>query len=282
MEQKIAEVDKKVVTKVKQANKKDSPTVEKPFDKVPTPIETVDRIVESPDGKGYQLLPEEEKRKIDTAKKFEQLRLLPFSDNEDDELSLETIASQKLKGLNKSQKSTTKPKEAQRNNLMQRTATKTAKEDERTPFHQDAFEAAGGVETPAVKGSNAGGWTVAGGKRMNICTQLMSPKGIANLMRLCNPTPPQSNSDSGTLSSNENRFAVLQDNDEDSDATTDFVPTDGIEEGIQQGAVYHSSNIQEQVVEPDVEGGNVPHKNDRQPDGVVSSKEADFHKAKSE
>jgi len=39
----------------------------------------------------YQLIPEEEKKKFETAKKFEQLGLLAFSDNEDDELSLETI-----------------------------------------------------------------------------------------------------------------------------------------------------------------------------------------------
>ena len=35
MVQKIAEVDKKIEARAKQANKADSPTMEKPFDKVP-------------------------------------------------------------------------------------------------------------------------------------------------------------------------------------------------------------------------------------------------------
>lgn len=49
---------------------------------------------------------EEEKKKLDAAKKFEQLLvgLLPFSDDEDDELSLETIISHKSKGSNKSKR----------------------------------------------------------------------------------------------------------------------------------------------------------------------------------
>jgi len=112
MNQKIAEVDKKIEAKAKQADRSNSPTMQKPFDKVSKPIKTVNRIVESPDGKGYQLLPEEEKKKLDTAQKFQQLGLLAFSDDEDDELSLETITSNKSKGSNKSQssqKSTTKP-----------------------------------------------------------------------------------------------------------------------------------------------------------------------------
>jgi len=46
---------------------------------------------------------EEEKRKSDTAKKFKEIGLLHFSDDEDDEFSLETIASDKSKGSNKSQ-----------------------------------------------------------------------------------------------------------------------------------------------------------------------------------
>jgi len=262
MNQKIAEVDKKIEAKAKQADRTDSPTMQKPFDK------------------------------LDTAKKFEQLGLLAFSDNEDDELSLETITSHKSKVSNKSQgsqKSTTKPKVKQPNNVMPRTATKKVKESEKTPFHQDAFEAAGGIETPEVMGSDVGGWIIQGG-RQSICNQLTSPKGIANLMRLNNPTPPQTDSNSGSAGSNSNRFAALQEEEEeDSDATTDIVPIDGIAEASQEGAVLIQAdsnevpdNIQVQVAKPEVEGGIVPQENDLQPDGVVSSKEADFPKAESE
>jgi len=91
MNQKIAEVDKKIEAKAKQADRTNSPTMQKPFDKVSKHIKTVYRIVESPDGKGYQLLTEEEKKKTDTANKLEQLGLLAFSDDEDDKMSLETI-----------------------------------------------------------------------------------------------------------------------------------------------------------------------------------------------
>ena len=93
MDQKIFDVNKQIAAKAKQADRTDSPTMKKPFDKVPKPINTTERIIQTPDGKGYQLLSEEEKKKLDTAKKFEQLGLLHFSDNEDDESSLETITS---------------------------------------------------------------------------------------------------------------------------------------------------------------------------------------------
>jgi len=66
--------------------------MKKPFDEVMKPIKTTERIVETPDGKGYQLLSEEEKKKVDREKKFEELGLLCFSD---DELSLETVTSNK-------------------------------------------------------------------------------------------------------------------------------------------------------------------------------------------
>jgi len=165
MKQKIAETDKKIKVEAKQANGSDSPAMEKPFDKVPKPIKTVKRIVESPDGKGYQLLPEKEKKKIDTEKKVEQLGLVPFSDDEDDEFSLEAVTSCNSKGSNKSQgsqKLSTKPEGAQSNNLMPRTATKVVKEGEMSHFHKDAFEAAGGVKTPDAKGSVVDGWAIAG------------------------------------------------------------------------------------------------------------------------
>jgi len=48
-------------------------------------------------------VPKEEKKKIDTAKKMEQLGLLPFSEDEEDDLLLEKIASHRSEGLNKSQ-----------------------------------------------------------------------------------------------------------------------------------------------------------------------------------
>jgi len=93
MSQKIVDVNKQIIIKAKQADKADSPTMKKPFDKVTKPIKTTDRIIQTPDGKGYQLISEEEKKKLTTAEKFEQLGLLHFSDNEDDELSLETTVS---------------------------------------------------------------------------------------------------------------------------------------------------------------------------------------------
>jgi len=62
--------------------------VTKPFDRVPKSSETVGRIVEKEDGGGHQLLPEEAKKKIDNAKKMQEIGLLPFSEDEDDDLSL--------------------------------------------------------------------------------------------------------------------------------------------------------------------------------------------------
>jgi len=302
MSQNIVDVNKQIVIKAKQADKTDSPTMKKPFDEVPKPSKTTKRIVQTKDGKSYQLLSEEEKKKLDTAKKFEQLGLLQFSDNEDNELSLETITSNKSKGSNKSQgsqKSATKPKVEQQkveqpkveqpNNLMPRTITNQVKEGEMTPFHQDAFETAGGMTTSDAKGSIAGGWTVqgSGGRPHSICNNL-TPKGIG----IRNATPPQTDSDSGSAGSNKsNRFAALQEEDEeeDSDATTAVLPIGEIPETIQEGAVLIQAdsnkvpdNIQVEVAEPEVEGGNVPQDNDLQPDGVVSSHDAEFIKAKSE
>jgi len=103
MSQKLAGVNKQITIKAKQADKTDSPNVKKPFDEITKPIKTTERTVETPDGKGYQLLSEEEKKKADRAKKFKAMGLLHFSDDEEDELSLETITSDKSKGLNKSQ-----------------------------------------------------------------------------------------------------------------------------------------------------------------------------------
>jgi len=60
-----------------------------------------------------KLLSEEEKKKVDRDKKFKLMGSIHFSDNEEDELSLETVTSNKLKGSNKSQgsqKSIAKPK----------------------------------------------------------------------------------------------------------------------------------------------------------------------------
>ena len=73
MSQKVAEVNKKIAIKAKQADKSDSPKMKKPFDEVTKPTKTADRIVETPDGKSYQLLSEEEKTKVDEAKKLELL-----------------------------------------------------------------------------------------------------------------------------------------------------------------------------------------------------------------
>jgi len=92
-------------------------------------------------------------------------------------------------------------------------------------------------------------------------------------------------------SNNSNRYAVLQDNEEEefSDATTDILPIEEIPETIQGGAVLIEPdsnetpvNIQVEGAEPVVEGGNAPQEEDPQPDGVVSSKDSAFIKAESE
>jgi len=98
LSQKLADVDKQIAIKARQTDKSNSPTMKKPFDEVTKPSKTTKRIVETPDGKGYQLLSEKEKRKADREKTFDELGLLHFSDDED-ELSLETITSNKSKVL---------------------------------------------------------------------------------------------------------------------------------------------------------------------------------------
>jgi len=107
---------------------------------------------------------------------------------------------------------------------------------------------------------------------------------------LRNPTPPQTNSDATSGSSNSNRFSMLQGNkdESESDAATDVAPAGKIAGGSQQGVVatHADSNeatgdVQGQVSEPEVEGGVVPQEEDLQPDEVVSLKEVDFHKAES-
>jgi len=81
---------------------------------------------------------------------------------------------------------------------------------------------------------------------------------------------------------------VLQE-EEVSDATTDISPIGEIPESIQEGAVLIQpdsnetpDNIQVEVAEPVVEGSGTLQGEDPQPDGVVSSKDADFIKAESE
>jgi len=91
MSQKLADTNKQMVIKAKQADKTDSPKMKKPFEEITKPIKTTDRIVETLDGKGFELLSEEQKQKVDRAKRFEGMGLLQFSDDEEDELSLETI-----------------------------------------------------------------------------------------------------------------------------------------------------------------------------------------------
>jgi len=162
-----------------------------------------------------------------------------------------------------------------------------------TPFHQDALSSAGGLTTPELTGSNVGGWTIHGsGKRTpNICN-IFSPKSVGNMLGIRDPTPPNSDSDTGSAGSNKsNRFAVLQEDDKEevSDATTDVLPIGEILESIQEGAVLIQpdsndvlDNIQVEVAEPEVEGGATPREEDPQPDGIVSSKEVDFIKAESE
>jgi len=76
LSQKLADVDKQIAIKAKQADKSNSPTMKKPFDEVTKPSKTTEWIVETSDGKGYQLLSEKEKRKADREKIFDELGLL--------------------------------------------------------------------------------------------------------------------------------------------------------------------------------------------------------------
>jgi len=244
LSQKLADVDTQIAIKAKQADKSNSPTMKKPFDEVTKPSKTTERIVETPDGKGYQLLSEEEKRKADREKTFDKLGLLYFSDDED-ELSLETITSNKSKGSDKSQgskKLNAKPKPeqpvtpAQPSNGVPRSESKHVKEDELTPFHKDALSSAGGLKTPNVVGSSTGGWILhgTGNRTPNIC-DIFSPKTVGNMLGTRDPTPPNSDSDVGSAGSdNSNRYAVVQDDEEEevSDATTDILPIDKIPESI--------------------------------------------------
>jgi len=236
--------------------------------------------------------------------------LLQFSDNEEDELSLETIVSNKSKGSNQSQgskkpivqpkpKQPVKPKQPitpnQPSNIMPRTVSNQVKENEMTPFHKDALASAGGLTTPVNKGSSLGGWitnTKGGGKRTpNVC-DIFTPKNVGNMLGMRDPTPPNSDSDNGSGgSNNSNRYAVLQESEEEevSDATTNILPIEEIPETIQEGAFLIQPdsnetpvNIQQEVTEPVVEGGNTPQEEDPKPDGVVSSKDSDFIKAASE
>jgi len=294
MSQKIAETSKQMAIKAKQADKNDSPKMKKPFDEVTKPTKTTDRIVETPDGKGFELLSEEQKKKADRDKAFEGMGLLHFSDDEEDESSLVTVVSHKSKGSNQSQGSKKQPiMPSQPSNIMSRTVSNQVKEGDVTPFHKDALSSAGGLTTPANKGSSLGGWITAGaGKRTpNVC-DFLSPKTMGNMLGIRNPTPPNSDSDSGSAgSNNSNRYAVLQESNEEdvSDATTDILPIGEIPETIQEGAALIEpdsnetpANIQVEVAKPVVEGGNAPQEQDPKPDGVVSSKDSDFIKAESE
>jgi len=120
----------------------------------------------------------------------------------------------------------------------------------------------------------------------------VAPKAFGNMLHLRNPTPPNSDSDSGSAGSDKsNRCAVLQDDEEEevSDATTDVLPIGEIPESVQEGVVLIQpdsnnvpDNIQVEVAKPEVEGGTTPREEDPQPDGVVSSKDADFIKVESE
>jgi len=162
-----------------------------------------------------------------------------------------------------------------------------------TPFHKHAFSLAGGLNAPEATGSNACGWTVHGsGKRAPKICDIFSPKSVHNMSGIRDPAPPNSDSDTGSVGSNKsNRFAALQEDEKEevSNATTDVLPIGEIPESIQEGAILmqpHSNNaldnIQVEVAEPEVEGGATPREEDPQPDGIASSKEADFVKAKSE
>jgi len=69
------------------------------------------------------------------------------------------------------------------------------------------------------------------------------------------PTPPNSDSDIGSVGSDgSNRHAVLQDDEEEevSDATTDFLPIDKIPESVQEGAAIAQPDTNETPVNPQV------------------------------
>jgi len=73
MDQQMVNVNKQIATRAKQADRSNSPAMKAPFDEVTKPTQTAERIVESPGGKSYELMSEEEKRKSDTAKKFKEI-----------------------------------------------------------------------------------------------------------------------------------------------------------------------------------------------------------------
>jgi len=98
------------------------------------------------------------------------------------------------------------------------------------------------------------------------------------------PAPPNSDSDIGSAGGdNSNRHAVLQDDEEEevSDATTDILPIDEIPESVQEGAALAQPDANETPVNTPV-AVSEPAVEDPQPDGVISSKDADFAKAESE
>ena len=120
-------------------------------------------------------------------------------------------------------------------------------------------------------------------RQPNICKQF-SPKCIGNMLGIHNPTPTNSDSDSGSAGSNKsNRFAALQDNEEEevSEATTDILPIDEIPDTIQEGAAMAQPDTNETTVNTQVVVTEQAVE-DPQPDGVISSKDADFTKAESE
>jgi len=170
-------------------------------------------------------------------------------------------------------------------NVMPRSESKRVKKDELTPFHKDALSLAGGFKTPDVTGSSTGGWILhgTGNRAPNIC-DIFSPKTVGNMLGIRDPTPPNSDSDIGSAGSDgSNRYAVLQDDEEEevSDATTDILPIDEIPESVQEGAALAQPDANETPVDTPV-AVTEPVVEDPQPDGVASSKDADFTKAKSE
>jgi len=117
-----------------------------------------------------------------------------------------------------------------------------------------------------------------------LCCNIFSPKTALNVLGLREPTPPNSDSDNGSAGSNSsNRFAALQDNEEEeiSDATTDILPIDEIPESIQEGAALVQPDANETPVNTQV-AVTEPAVEDPKPDGVASSKDSDFIKAESE
>jgi len=208
-----------------------------------------------------------------------------------------SLGSNKSQG---SQKSIAKPKPKQPvvpeqpSNLVPRQESKHVKEDELTPFHEDALSSAGSLATPDVTGSSAGGWTVHASGNVHLTFATFSlPKLWATCWEhvILHHQTQTATLDQwvATAATHMLHSKTARKKKSAMQQLTSSVPIDEIPESVQEGAVLAQPdakatpvNTQVAVAEPAVEAGPTPGEEDPQPDGVVSSKDADFVKAESE